>query len=1106
MRDKLTCWRSASQSQKDAVGTAQKRPMRSRHLLLDQGSKGFLGYVNMQPKTGRRGNTCAEEGNLSRYASDHTETFMLKQGRVIGRMVAMWKPLRGILEVGIQNSNLSDAERDNLPESVQNLLMLYIEIVVFIPSLPEVILAKGSESIKVIARNIHFVLSSQSAMAAGNSNDPERWRYDEFYRTILRTMKAMPESSVAQLLGWWKETIFCPDDDDGDDESAERNCSLPSMATILQGAASTLLTNRHGLGEYGSFPPDDMFGSACYRWRQAVLDCRSWKLANMGHIHQMACLVKLGSADVGCLVQRSLHLEDGLGWKDLAKQGDLEQSGVFDPSVTVTAVTRFLPSTTTSRIEAGFRAADILPCTHPPLPLHYLHRACAGPPTSNESSALSSEEEEHDENEHEVEEDEGEEALFLPEHGMKTITPANSDTTNTGPVGKVAYPGHFSEPATESTSESTSSSAGHRRGELKIKSSGCLIKLGALNTLTLGILHRDIVLAYIPSVYLPALEGYVPEEMIRALRVFLEFCYITRKEVINDNALDDLQDALKRFIQYRDAFVRHGVRRAQTVPPRQHSMQHYFKMIRAFGAPNGLCSSITDRMDKLAAAQLHFQELGMMNETDEVMLLLQTGSDDEEDEDERRDVVELQSGIKLAKRPSAIRLSLESLTSHVNRPRLLEPMSDYLCNHHSCNVDVVADPGCFTDVLITTYSSVLAYFYAPSDICGGGSRYDTVPLKGTPGSESIATGPNEVTGMWGVKPLSHGHVRLSKIVSMCSILRAAHLLPRFIGPSTLNRDVTYNQTLDKMKQFFEYVTTMHRDCSIRGYTPFTLIQNSRLLTMSVTPTASVTARPPPTSPSPIARLLSVPPWMKLPAFYLLGAISKNVYDPYLRVFAPLVIPLFLKTYRSVDDNTRSKMDEMLSTRHTGAPNGKELFGLAPQIVNERGIRGDQAGPNKTTNAQLRGLVEAGVSQDELGQILSQLRNLSCPPPGQAAPPLPPPPQNQWQAPQFTPPAATAYPPPTTQYQAPYSAPAPAPHSILPSETRTCICSGYRNTEPKMDTMEQEPEEEAKPVVPSTEDLTAIKDAQTDYRKRILAERMETSPVENSIIKLGLNKQ
>lgn len=82
--------------------------------------------------------------------------------------------------------------------------------------------------------------------------------------------------------------------------------------------------------------------------------------------------------------------------------------------------------------------------------------------------------------------------------------------------------------------------------------------------------------------------------------------------------------------------------------------------------------------------------------------------------------------------------------------------------------------------------------------------------------------------------------------------------------------------------------------------------------------------------------------MKLPAFYLLDAISKNVYEPYARVFASFVIPLFLDTYRTVDDGTRSKMDEMLLTWRTGSPNGKELFGLAPQMAIERGIWGDQA--------------------------------------------------------------------------------------------------------------------------------------------------------------------
>lgn len=47
-------------------------------------------------------------------------------------------------------------------------------------------------------------------------------------------------------------------------------------------------------------------------------------------------------------------------------------------------------------------------------------------------------------------------------------------------------------------------------------------------------------------------------------------------------------------------------------------------------------------------------------------------------------------------------------------------------------------------------------------------------------------------------------------------------------------------------------------------------------------------------------------------------------------------------------------------------------------------------------------------------------------------------------------------------------------------------------------MEHDAEEEVKPVTPTAEDLDAIKDAQGDYRKRILAERMEASLVENSM--------
>ncbi|KAF8621585.1 hypothetical protein AX15_007610 [Amanita polypyramis BW_CC] len=188
----------------------------------------------------------------------------------------------------------------------------------------------------------------------------------------------------------------------------------------------------------------------------------------------------------------------------------------------------------------------------------------------------------------------------------------------------------------------------------------------------------------------------------------------------------------------------------------------------------------------------------------------------------------------------------------------------------------------------------------------------------------------------------------------------------------------------------------------------------------------------------------VPIWMKLPAFYLLDAISKNVYEPYARHFASFVIPLFLETYGQVDEITRNKMEEMLLTWRTGSPTGKELFGVPPQIAIERGVWGDgaanynsslasrvtkaqvlseleytlgqkeralQANPYDTesqnqvgilhqvssnlrcfyfavfTVHQLRRLVEVGVSQEELQQILGQLRALvrHVPPSSSTAP-------------------------------------------------------------------------------------------------------------------------
>ena len=59
------------------------------------------------------------------------------------------------------------------------------------------------------------------------------------------------------------------------------------------------------------------------------------------------------------------------------------------------------------------------------------------------------------------------------------------------------------------------------------------------------------------KVYLPAIAGHVPSQMVRALGAFLDFCYLVRHDIIDEAALDAIDDALARF--HRDRVVFHDV-------------------------------------------------------------------------------------------------------------------------------------------------------------------------------------------------------------------------------------------------------------------------------------------------------------------------------------------------------------------------------------------------------------------------------------------------------------------------------------------------------------------------------------------------------------------
>ena len=90
------------------------------------------------------------------------------------------------------------------------------------------------------------------------------------------------------------------------------------------------------------------------------------------------------------------------------------------------------------------------------------------------------------------------------------------------------------------------------------------------------------------------MQGHLPEDILRTFRAFLNFCYIVRRSAISESHLDQLEDTLKHFHKYRTIFETLGIRPNEISLPRQHSLIHYCQLIRLFGAPNGLCTSITE--------------------------------------------------------------------------------------------------------------------------------------------------------------------------------------------------------------------------------------------------------------------------------------------------------------------------------------------------------------------------------------------------------------------------------------------------------------------------------------------------------------------------------
>ncbi|KAG1902160.1 uncharacterized protein F5891DRAFT_1127780 [Suillus fuscotomentosus] len=317
-------------------------------------------------------------------------------------------------------------------------------------------------------------------------------------------------------------------------------------------------------------------------------------------------------------------------------------------------------------------------------------------------------------------------------------------------------------------------------------------------------------------VYLPAIEGHLPQDNVRAFRALLEFCYLVRRNIITEKTLTEIQDVLARFHHYREAFRDAGVVPTFSLP-HQHSLKHY---IQLFGAPNSLCSLITESKH-IKAVKEPWRCLSRFNALER---------------QRAKTIAALAAELNITHLPNLLQQFLFE-QKHPNDTRDISEVSEFHFPHYDGGISV--------------FNSASSRFYSPSDLSGiGGMRTEYVracrqwrngharndcvfvstkpELKGMQGFDiarvlcvfsftfqgmtypcavirwfdTVGDSPDEDTGMWIVRPAYRANHSLHmSIIHIDLIYRAAHLIPVY-GAQFVSHDLKYYQSYDSFRAYY----------------------------------------------------------------------------------------------------------------------------------------------------------------------------------------------------------------------------------------------------------------------------------------------------------------
>ncbi|KAG6808699.1 hypothetical protein H0H92_003209 [Tricholoma furcatifolium] len=251
------------------------------------------------------------------------------------------------------------------------------------------------------------------------------------------------------------------------------------------------------------------------------------------------------------------------------------------------------------------------------------------------------------------------------------------------------------------------------------------------------------------KVYLPAISGHVLAQMVKALKHFLEFCYLVRRSVIDEDDLAAIDDAVSQFHEARVVFQELGVRPDGISLPHQHSIIHYRRLIQEFGVPNEAMATIEliqsigsnafskstlQRLDKLAASRVDFTRRGMLtaslfSDESNMPRIPQAANDDDDDDGGAVEGRNIWGEVLLARKPFiSIPFDAEGLGGYYNIPSLADLISRFLYEQAHPHLEIPLIDLPLEDCpppsgQIRVYPSAVATFYAPSNISGVGGMF-----------------------------------------------------------------------------------------------------------------------------------------------------------------------------------------------------------------------------------------------------------------------------------------------------------------------------------------------------------------------------------------------